>query len=535
MICVSLGRTRHKMMIAEHQALAERGAELVELRVDYIPRNLRLDRLIRDRPTPVIVTCRRPDDGGRFGDSEEKRQTILREAIIAGVEYVDLEGDIAKKIPRYGKTKRIVSHHDFEKTPDNLEEIHEELCECDPDIVKIVTMADSPADNVRVLELIKKSKVPTIAFCMGESGIVSRLLCGRYGSPFTYSTFSKERVMAPGQLSFEEMSKLYRYDKINEETAVFGVLGDPVGHSWSPILFNVTFARNKMNAVYLPLRVGADEFDETLKAFDSLNIQGYSVTIPHKQAALKFANKADENAAAIGAANTLVKSRSGNWHAMNTDCRAALDAIKLGMQEKGLKSLNGQRVLILGAGGAAQAIGYGVAQEGGVVTIANRSKNRGFKLSEELKCQHVTWGNRGSVGADILVNCTPVGMSPNMNESPFEQHWLRDGMIVFDTIYNPENTLLLKRSKEHLCHNVSGIEMFVRQAAAQFQLFTGKEASLDELRSTLRRAISPVRIKTETGHTTPSERTKTPSSASQKPPAETPNEPDSETKESVDE
>lgn len=505
MICVTLGRTRHKMMIAEHRALAERGAELVELRVDWIPRGLRMDRLLKDRPTPVVVTCRRPEDGGRFSDNEQKRQTILREAIMAGVEYVDLEGDIAKSIPRYGKTKRIVSHHDFEKTPDNLEEIHARLCECDPDIVKIVTMADSPTDNIRMLELVKNAKVPTIGFCMGEYGVVSRILCGKYGSPFTYATFSKERVMAPGQLSFEEMKKLYRYDKIDAETAVFGVLGDPIGHSWSPILHNVAFAKMKMNAVYLPLRVAADEFEETLKAYEFLDVHGYSVTIPHKQAALDFADKTDEITKEIGAANTLVKSKSGNWHAKNTDFDAAMDSIKLGLSAKGESSLNGKRVLILGAGGVAQAIGLGTAQAGCVVTLANRSKSRGLKLAEDLNCQHVTWGNRGSVGTDILVNCTPVGMFPEMNASPYEEHWFNEGMIVFDTIYNPENTLLLKDAKKRDCHTVSGIEMFIRQAAAQFKYFTGQDASLEDLRTTLRRAISPVRIKTDSGHATPSE------------------------------
>ncbi len=507
MICVTLGSKRHKMLIAEHRNLADRGAELIELRVDWVPRGLRLDRLLKDRPTPVVVTCRRPEDGGRFSDSEEKRQMILREAIIAGAEYVDLESDIAGSIPRYGKTQRIISHHDFEKTPDDLEEIHAKLCECDPDIVKIVTMANSPLDNIRMLKLVQNAKVPTIGFCMGEYGVVSRILCGKYGSPFTYATFNKDRVMAPGQLSFEEMTTLYRYDQINSETAVFGVLGDPIGHSWSPKLHNKAFAAMKMNAVYLAMRVGAEEFEETLEAYEFLGVHGYSVTIPHKQAALKFAAKTDEMTKEIGAANTLVKSKSGNWHAKNTDYQAALESIKLGLAEKGETSLSGQRVMMLGAGGVAQAIGLAVAQEGGIVTLANRSKARGVQLAEDLNCQHVTWGNRGAVGADVLVNCTPVGMSPNMNESPFEQHWLRDEMVVFDTIYNPENTLFLKQAKEHLCHTVSGIEMFIRQAAAQFKLFTGKDAPLDELRKTLRHAISPVRIKTSTGHTTPIEQT----------------------------
>ncbi|WP_437205474.1 shikimate dehydrogenase [Planctomicrobium sp. SH664] len=506
MICVTLGRTRHKSMVAEHEALAERGAELVELRIDYIGRNPELRKLqLSKRPTPVIVTCRRHDDGGRFSGTEEKRLLLLREAILEGVEYVDLEEDTARKVPRYGKTKRIVSHHDFEKTPDNLEEIHARLAKLDADIVKIATMANSPLDNARMLKLVAEAKVPTIGFCMGEIGMVSRLLCGRFGSPFTYATFSKDRVMAPGQLAFEEVKKLYRYDQISERTALFGVVGDPIGHSWSPLLHNASFHRMGLNAVYLPLRVPAEEFNESLKAYESLGFRGFSVTIPHKGAALQFAGLADEASREIGAANTLFKDSQGRWCAANTDYQAALDSVQLGLEQKGESSLNGQRVLILGAGGAARAIALGACRAGAAVTITNRTKARGAKLAEELQCQFMSWANRGAVSTDIIINCTPIGMFPNMNETPYEQHWFRDGQVVFDTIYNPENTLFIKEAREHGCHVVSGIEMFIRQAAAQFKYFTRRDASLDDMRTRLRRGISPVRIKTDTGHAAPTE------------------------------
>src|SRR5690606_31127132 len=193
-----------------------------------------------------------------------------------------------------------------------------------------------------------------------------------------------------------------------------------------------------LNAVYLPLRVPPEEFAETLKAYESLGIRGYSVTIPHKQAALKFAQRADEASRQIGAANTLFKDSEGRWCAANTDYQAALDSLQLGLDLKGDSSLSSKRVLILGAGGAARAIGLGVSRAGAVVMLANRSKDRGKALAEELKCQFVTWANRGAVDADIVINCTPIGMHPEMNASPFEQFWFRDGMVVFDTVYNPE-------------------------------------------------------------------------------------------------
>ena len=491
MICVSLARTRHRMMIAEHQALAEKGAELVELRVDWLSRSPELSRLIPNRPTPVVFTCRRPPDGGRWRGSEDERQTLLRAAIVAGVEYVDLEADIAPTIRRYGKTKRIVSHHDFEKTPDNLEEIYASMSKLDADVLKIVTMANSPRDCIRLLKLVDGAKIPTVAFCMGEFGLASRLLCGRYGAPFSFATFSKEREIAPGQLAFQEMRDLYRYDSITRNTQIFGVLGDPVGHSLSPLLHNTAFREFGLDAVYLPLRVPPDQFSATLDDFQWLDVRGYSVTIPHKQAALAKYPLCQDEVRQIGAANTISRGADGAWMTSNTDLLGAMESLQLGLQEG--ESLEGKRVLLLGAGGAARAIGYGVIRAGGALVVTSRKTDRARTLAEELGCRFCTWENRGSEGVDVLINCTPVGMSPNVDDSPFQENWLQEEMLVFDTIYAPEQTLLIRHARERGCRAVTGVEMFVRQAAAQFQLFTGQAPPIDSMRNTLRKAISAAR------------------------------------------
>lgn len=493
MICVSLGRTRHSMMTAEHQALAQRGAQLVELRLDWLSKPPDLHRLLADRPTPVVVTCRRPVDGGRSKMTEDQRQSLLRQAIVAGVEYVDLEHDIATKIRRYGKTKRIVSFHDFNGTSDSLEERYDQMRALDADIIKIVTMAQSPQDNIRLLKLVKDARIPTIAFCMGEFGLVSRVLCGKYGAPFTYATFSSDRVLAPGQLSFDEMKNLYRFDQINADTQVFGVLGDPIAQSYSPRIHNAAFRHDGLNAVYLPMRVPAEELDDTLEAYSWLDVRGYSVTIPHKERALRLANFRDDIVDDIGAANTLFRDDRNNWYAGNTDFDAALSSIKRGLDLKGDPELAGKRVLLLGAGGVAKAIGQGVLRAGAALTITNRTKSRGQELATHLGCQFVAWENRGAAYVDVLVNCTPIGMYPNMNDTPFQDNWLREGTVVFDTIYNPEQTLLIKQAKERGCHVVSGLEMFVAQAAAQYHCFTRQAAPVDVMREALRRGISAVR------------------------------------------
>lgn len=495
MICVTLGRTRHKMMVAEHQALSRKGAQFVELRLDWLRHTPDLSRLLADRPTPVIVTCRRPGDGGRWRGTEEQRMMVLRQAIVEGIEYVDLEADTATKVPRYGKTKRIVSHHDFKETPEDLEEIYTRLAGLDADVIKIVTMANSPRDNVRMLRLVAEAERPTIGFCMGEFGLVSRVLCGKYGAPWTYATFNRDREMAPGQLAFEDMRDLYHFDEIDGSTRVYGVLGDPIAHSYSPQIHNAAFRGEKLNCVYLPLRVPAEELTETLEEFTSLDLRGYSVTIPHKEAVVSLATYPDDAVRAIGAANTLYRDDRGRWFAANTDYEAALATLRLGLsQNGGDQRLDGKTVLILGAGGVAKAIGLAVSRAGVALTVTNRNKKRGLALAEQLNCKFVNWENRGSEFADILINCTPVGMFPDMDQTPYAEQWLREGMLVFDTIYNPENTLFMKQARERGCRTVSGLEMFVRQAAAQFECFLSRPAPLAVMREALREAMSPVRL-----------------------------------------
>ena len=496
MICVSIGRTRHLMVVQEHKDLAERGAKLVELRLDWLQSLPELNRLIKDRPTPVVVTCRRKEDRGRWRGSEEQRLMILRQAIVAGVEYVDLEIDVAKSVPRYGKTKRIISYHNFEETPDNIASIHQQMSKLDPDIIKIVTMANTPGDAARILRLVADSTIPTAGFCMGELGLPSRILCGKYGSPLTYATFSRDRELAPGQIVFEDMRDIYHYDEINRDTAVFGVVGDPIGHSLSPLIHNTALRSAGINAVYIPFRIPAETLASSLADLDWLGVRGFSVTIPHKEAAAKFAHHCNPAVQAIGAANTLFRNELGQWEASNTDYDAALEAILVGLDPVNPEpsKLMGRKALVLGAGGASRAIALALVRSGAMVTISSRTHKRATALADELNCTHCSWENRGAVDPSVLVNCTPVGMHPNLDDSPFAENWLTPGMLVFDTVYNPETTLLIKHARQRECKVVTGIEMFVRQAARQYERFTGQPASLEEMRATLRAAISPVKI-----------------------------------------
>lgn len=494
MICVSIARGRHRHVIAEHRHLVQQGAKLVEFRLDYINGEVNLKRLLADRPSPVVITCRRERDGGKWPGTEEARLMLLRSAIAEGVEYVDLEDDIAPSIPRYGKTKRIVSMHDFRKTPDNLAEIHARLAACDADVVKMATTANQPHDNLRMLQLVRDSKVPTCGMCMGDIGTPSRILAGRFGAPFTYATFHHERTLAPGQLSFQQMTDIYHYQRITSDTVVYGVIGDPIGHSLSPLVHNAAFRKLDVNAVYIPFRVPREHLMQFLDDAPALGIRGLSVTIPHKELVLSKLSDVNDAAVGIGAANTLVFG-DGKLRGYNTDQQAAVDSLVEACCEQSGENatLKGRTALILGAGGAAKAIGYGLKSLGVEVTITGRTAPRAQQLADRLKCKAIDWAARYSISPEILINCTPVGMHPNVDATPYDKHHLKPSMIVFDTVYNPENTLLVKDARSQSCGVVTGVEMFVRQASLQFQLFTGREAPSDVMRDALKRATGPAK------------------------------------------
>src|SRR5688572_11734006 len=327
MICVSIGRSRHKHMLAEHRHLCEQGAQLVELRLDYISTRVNIQRLLKDRPCKTVITVRREQDGGKYIGSEEARLIMLREAIANGVEYIDLEDDIAGQIPRFGKTKRIVSYHSFRNTPDNLRELHSKLKALDADIVKIATMANQPHDNVRVLEMMQESDCPTIGMCMGDIGTPSRILAPKFGAPFTYATFHHERALAPGQLSYDQMVNIYRHNSISPSTAVYGVVADPVGHSLSPQIHNAAFGAAGIDAVYVPFRVPLDTLGQFVEDVPNLGIRGLSVTIPHKEAIAKFLTKVDPAVKGIGAVNTVL-FKDDEVVGCNTDVQAAMECLE---------------------------------------------------------------------------------------------------------------------------------------------------------------------------------------------------------------
>lgn len=490
MICVCIGRSQHAEMIADHHAVVSQGAQLVELRLDYLAEPNDFRRVLSERAGPAIVTCRRQEDGGKWCGSENDRLDLIRSVLEEGVEFVDLEIDVADSIPRVGATKRIVSYHDFAGTPEDIEQLHAKMVSLDADIVKLATKANSTHDNCRMLRLIRQSSVPTVGLCMGDIGSPTRVLSTKFGAPFTFASLSESERVAPGQFTYREMVALFDADNIQHSTPVYGVIADPVGHSLSPQIHNASLRHLGIESVYLPIRVPPQDLSTFIQDCVEMGVSGLSVTIPHKETVLPLCTQPDEQVRGIGATNTLV-FRDGEIFAHNTDCSAALGSLEesLGIEQTSSDCLEGKTALLLGGGGVAKAIAFGLRQRGAKVVVAARTPSKVASLRETLGCEIVSWDQRHSVDAEILMNCSPIGMSPNVNATPYESNYLRSNMVVFDTIYNPEETQLILDARAAKCSVVTGLEMFVRQAAIQFKLFTGKEAPADVMRRVLKESL----------------------------------------------
>ena len=493
MICAILGRGRHAALAEEWKMAADAGVELVELRVDCLRREPDLKRILAAKPTPFVFTVRRGVDGGLWRGPEEKRQALMRQAIVAGCDYVDIEMDIAREIRRYGKTKRVISYHNQKGTPADLLEIAQQAEEMDADVVKIATRAHSVEDALRVLQVASKMETPTIAIAMGEVGTFTRVLGAKYGAPYTYANFNPDRNFAPGMLRYGDLKNDYAYDQIGAATEVYAVIGDPIGHSLSPAVHNAAFRELGQDKVLVPIQIPAERLKETLDQLNWLPVRGYSITIPHKQGVLPLLTAADGGVDRTGSCNTMVVKEDGTRTGYNTDYRAAMDSLEAAMRPEGdtsgISPLSGKQVVILGAGGVARPIAFGLARRGAGVTITSRTDDKSTALAEEVGCKVANWGNRASILADVIINCTPVGMHPHVDDSPMPPAGFRAGTVAMDTVYHPENTMFLKLARERECKAITGVDMFVRQAAIQSHLYTGQEPPVDLMREVAKRKL----------------------------------------------
>ncbi|MCP4267447.1 MAG: shikimate dehydrogenase [Candidatus Brocadiaceae bacterium] len=488
MICIPITANSIENTVSE-MISASKYADIVELRIDYIPElqnaEICIEKALKNKTKPVIITNRPEREGGKFSGSEQDRLRLLQKAIELGADYIDVEYDSIKQITWRNNCKIIISHHNFKETPHNLSKIYNDICQHKPDIVKIVTYANDITDNIRIFELIKSAKVPTISFCMGELGYISRILTSKFGGFLTFASLEKGKESAPGQLTVNELSKTFHFNDINKETKLYGIIGNPISHSMSPAIHNAAFAEKGFNNVYVPLKIA--DIGTFMKECRKIDFQGFSVTIPHKESVLPFLDDIDHTARKIGAINTIV-NQSGKLTGYNTDCMAAVMGLEYSLKETD-ETLSNKKVSIIGAGGAARAIAFGLKEKGCNITIFNRTIERAEKLSNEVKCKFESFEEIHKLDSDILINTTSIGMLPDINQTPVPKSILKEEMIVFDAVYNPIETRLLREANEKGCHTVNGLSMFINQAAEQFKLWTNIDPPIELMSKVVRKML----------------------------------------------
>ena len=469
---------------------AAAGADAVELRLDHLaepPDAEHLERLLSDAPLETIATCRPKAEGGRFDGDELDRLNVLRRAAQLGADWIDVEqATPASRRPAAGRT--LLSRHDLTGRPADLSDLAAALDASPAEVNKIAFAAGGPEDALCALDVLRDCRKPTIALAMGEAGVMSRILARKFGAFGTFAALSAGQESAPGQTTLTELTDLYRWHGITPDTAVFGVIACPVGHSMSPAIHNAAFEAAGLDAVYVPLLIRPGEenfrrFMDALLARPWMDWRGLSVTIPHKENALAYvgAAKCGELARKIGAVNTITIEPDGSLAGGNTDYAGALDAL-CGSMGMARGDLAGRAVAVLGAGGAARAIVAGLVHCGADVTIYNRTVSRAERLAEELSCAAAGLDALDALAAEIVINCTSVGMHPNVARCPLKAI-PSCVKVVFDTIYNPIETLLLARARQAGCTCVGGVEMFVNQAVGQFETWTGKPAPREVMRN----------------------------------------------------
>ncbi|MFW6132250.1 MAG: type I 3-dehydroquinate dehydratase [Planctomycetota bacterium] len=475
-------------MRRQMDAAAAGGADAVECRLDLLsvpPDDAALRRLLHDAPLPVIATNRAQSQGGRFAGDERRRLGILHRAIELGATYVDIEAEA--DAPSVPPQQTIRSYHDFARCPACLDKLVADLDAGPAAVNKVAFAAGTCNESFRALDVLRRCRKPTIALAMGEAGIASRILARKLGAFGSFASLAAGAESAPGQPTLEQFRRRFRWDALGAETRVYGVIGFPVGHSMSPDIHNAAFEAVGHDGVYVPLlvRPGAPCFDATVDAIrrrDWLDWRGLSVTLPHKENALAYVgpSQCDELTVQIGAVNTIAFGDDGQLYGTNTDYAAALDALCAAM---GIarEDLRGRGVAVLGAGGVARAIVAALAHYGAEVTVYNRTVQRAQRLAAEFSLRHGALDDAVAADAEIVINCTPLGMHPESDATPLRR-LPGTARVVFDTIYNPVETRLLRQAAQAGCRTVSGLDMFVNQAAAQFESWLPHPAPRDAMR-----------------------------------------------------
>jgi 3-dehydroquinate dehydratase/shikimate dehydrogenase len=471
---------------------AEKFGDVVELRFDFLAETElenALEKTCDFRSNKnLLLTFRPKEQGGNRNLTKHERELFWCSGYDFCANWADVEIDMVETVSNWLFEKIVCSYHDFFSTPENLDEIYENLKQTNADVLKIAARAEDISDTVKIWKLLEKAKLEKrqiIPISMGEAGKWTRILGLAHGAFMTYAALDSGLETASGQISAKDLIETYRIKELNENTEIYGIIGNPVSSSLSPFMQNAAFKSCNLDAVFIPFEV--KNLGEFIRQFVhpetrevDLNFKGFSVTIPHKQAIIEFLDEIDETAKAIGAVNT-VKIKDGKLYGYNTDAPGFIEPLKTAYGD-----LNGAKVAVLGAGGAARAVCYALKKENAKVTIFARNTQKAKALANEFEVdlQEFPIENRKSniSDANILINTTPLGMKGAFeNKTPVESVQIENTKLVYDLVYNPFQTRLMLEADKVSVPKIGGMAMLVAQGAKQFEIWTEKPAPIKKM------------------------------------------------------
>jgi 3-dehydroquinate dehydratase/shikimate dehydrogenase len=491
-ICIALGFPDADTLLAHARHEYEAGERFFEFRLDYFAdpeTGIAAIRkfLARHSDCAILATCRRHQNHGRFNGSVEEQVKVLAAAIAAGAKAVDIEIESAENCGERLEALRshaylLLSYHNYGGTPP-LESIVRRMSRISADGYKVVTTARKPSDSYRVLALARgNSKTPMVLLAMGETGFPTRVLSTAFGGLYTYATPSTAEGTAAGQVSAHQLRHLYRVEKFTRDAHIYGVIADPVRHSISPAVHNRAFQARRADAVYLPFLVKPVQLKDFLMFADKLPVAGFSVTLPHKQRILRYLDVIDPAARRIGAVNTVWR-RAGKWRGTNTDA----DGVTMPLQRH--VRIGKSSVLVVGNGGAARGAAFALAGAGAKLAITGRNLDRVRALAKACDAEPLSREQTESRMFDVLIHATPLGMTGRAEQCFFDGHI--PAKLVFDMVYNPLETALIRKAKSQGAEVICGLEMFLEQAARQFELWTGENAPRAVMQKAALEALEP--------------------------------------------
>lgn len=476
-VCIAMGFPEPQRLLENARRETNAGESFFEFRLDYLPAPEQgipiIRRFLAAHPDCcILATCRRHQNHGKFNGSVEDQVRILNAALDAGARAVDIEIESAENVAAHldsfrGKGNLIVSYHNYDGTP-SPEAVLRRMMRVPADAYKLVTTARKPSDNYRILSLTKSHpRTPVVVLAMGETGFPTRVLSTAWGGLFTYAAPNASEGTASGQVTARLLRHLYRVEKFSRAAKIYGVIADPVRHSISPAVHNRAFQSRRMDAIYLPFLVHPAQLKDFFALADKLPVAGFSVTIPHKQKVLRYLDIIDPLARRIGAVNTVWR-KGGKWRGANTDAEAVTAPLSRKLR------LAKSSILLVGNGGAARSAAFALIESGAKLSIVGRNPDRVRSLAKACDAEPLLRDQCETRKFDAIVHATPLGMYPHA-EGCFFQNKI-PGDVIFEMVYNPLETALMRRAAQQGLTTISGLEMFVEQAVRQFEIWTGATA-----------------------------------------------------------